>query len=62
MHSTFVDFEKAFTLVFGDAAWWARGKLGIPEWLVKIVLSMCKNVLEVVWESKRFSLMISWSS
>ena len=36
----FVDLEKAFDRVPRDVIWWAMRKLGIDEWLVRLVQSM----------------------
>ena len=40
----FVDLEKAFDRVSRDVIWWAMRKLGIDEWLVRLVQSMYKDV------------------
>ena len=40
----FVDLEKAFDRVPRDIIWWAVRKLGIDEWLVRLVQSMYKDV------------------
>ena len=40
----FVDLEKAFDQVPRDIIWWAMRKLGIDEWLVRLVQSMYKDV------------------
>ena len=39
-----VDLEKAFDRVPRDVIWWAMRKLGIDEWLVRLVQSMYKDV------------------
>ena len=36
----FVDLEKAFDRVPRDVIWWAMRKLGIDEWLVRLVQSI----------------------
>ena len=36
----FVDLEKAFDRVPRNVIWWAMSKLGIDEWLVRLVKSM----------------------
>ena len=43
-NKAFVDLEKAFDLVPWDVIWWAMRKLGIDEWLVRLVHSMYKDV------------------
>ena len=40
----FVDLEKAFDRVPRDVIWWAMRKLGIDEWLVRLVQSMYTEV------------------
>ena len=40
----FVDLEKAFDRVQRDVIWWAMRKVGIDEWLVRLVQSMYKDV------------------
>ena len=40
----FVDLEKTFDRVPGDVIWWAMRKLGIDEWLVRLVQSMYTDV------------------
>ena len=40
----FIDLEKAFIHVPRDVIWWAMCKLGIDEWLVRLVQSMYKDV------------------
>ena len=43
-YMAFVDLEKAFDRVPRDVIWWAMCKLGIDEWLVRLVHSMYKDV------------------
>ena len=43
LYMAFVDLEKAFDRVPRDV-WWAMRKLGIDEWLVRLVQSMYKDV------------------
>ena len=40
----FVDLKKAFDRVPRDVIWWAMRKLGIDEWLMRLVQSMYKDV------------------
>ena len=44
LYMAFVDLEKAFDRVPRDVIWWAMCKLGIDEWLVRLVQSMYKDV------------------
>ena len=44
LYMAFVDLEKAFDRVPWDVIWWAMRKLGIDEWLVRLVQSMYKDL------------------
>ena len=44
LYMAFIDLEKAFERVPRDVIWWAMRKLGIDEWLVRLVQSMYKDV------------------
>ena len=44
LYMAFVDLEKAFDRVPRDVIWWEMRKLGIDEWLVRLVQSMYKDV------------------
>ena len=44
LYMAFVDLEKAFDRVPRDVIWWAMRKLGIDEWLVRLVQCMYKDV------------------
>ena len=44
LYMAFVDLEKAFDRVPRDVIWWAMRKLGIDEWLVRLVQSMYKDM------------------
>ena len=44
LYMAFVDLEKAFDRVPRDVIWWAISKLGIDEWLVRLVQSMYTDV------------------
>ena len=44
LYMAFVDLEKAFDRVPREVIWWAMRKLGIDEWLVRLVQSMYKDV------------------
>ena len=40
LYLAFVDLEKAFDRVPRRVVWWAMRKLGVDEWLVKIVVKI----------------------
>ena len=44
LYMAFIDLEKALDCVPRDVIWWAMRKLGIDEWLVRLVQSMYKDV------------------
>ena len=44
LYMAFIDLEKASDRVPRDVIWWAMHKLGIDEWLVRLVQSMYKDV------------------
>ena len=44
LYMAFFDLEKAFDRVPRDVIWWAMRKLGIDEWLVRLVQSIYKDV------------------
>jgi len=44
----FVDLEKAFDRVPREVVWWALRKLGVEEWLVRIIMSMYEGVTTAV--------------
>ena len=39
----FVDLEKAFNRVPRKVIWWALRKLGVEEWIVRLVQGMFAN-------------------
>ena len=55
LYMAFVDLEKAFDRVPRDVIWWAMRKLGIDEWLVRLVQSMYKDVRSRVREGDGYS-------
>ena len=44
IYMAFVDLEKAFDRVPRKMISWAMGKLGIEEWILKLVQGMYENV------------------
>ena len=44
LYLAFVDLEKAFDRVPREVIWWAMRKLGVGEWLVRVVQGMYANV------------------
>ena len=43
LYFAFVDLEKAFDRVPRRVLWWALRKVGVPEWIVKVVMAMYGN-------------------
>jgi hypothetical protein len=41
LYMAFVDLEKAFDRVPREVLWWAMRKLGVEEWLVRLVQCQC---------------------
>ena len=44
LYLAFVDLEKAFDRVPREVIWWSMRKLGVDEWLIRLVQSMYANV------------------
>ena len=44
LYMAFVDLEKVFDRVFWKVIWWALRKLGVEEWIVRLVHGMYANV------------------
>ena len=44
IYMAFLDLEKAFDQVPQKVIWWAMRKLGVEEWIVKLVQGLYKNV------------------
>ena len=55
LYFAFVDLEKAFDWVPGDVVWWALRKLGVKEWLAKIIQLMRRNARNCVRVNGTFS-------
>ena len=51
----FVDLEKAFDHVPQKVIWWALRKLGVEEWIVRLVQRMYANVRSRVRVGEGFS-------
>ena len=51
----FVDLEKAFDCVPRKDIWWALRKLGVKEWIVKLVQGMYANARSRVQDGEGFS-------
>ena len=43
LYMAFVDLEKAFDRVPRKVIWWALRKLGVDEWMVRLVQGMYSN-------------------
>ena len=48
LYMVFVDLEKAFDRVPREIVQWAMRKLGVEEWLVRIVMKMYEDLRTVV--------------
>ena len=51
----FVDLEKAFDRVPRKVIWWALRKLGVEEWIVRLVQGMYANVRSRVHVGEGYS-------
>ena len=51
----FVDLEKAFDRVPRKVIWWALRKLGVEEWIVRLVQGMYANARSRVRVGERYS-------
>ena len=43
LYMAFVDLEKAYDHVPQNVIWWALRKLGVEEWIVRLVQGMYSN-------------------
>ena len=55
LYMAFVDLEKAFDRVPRKVIWWALRKLGIEEWIVRLVQGMYANARSRVRVGEGFS-------
>ena len=55
LYMAFVDLEKAFDRVPRKVIWWALRKLGVEEWIVRLVKGMYANAQSRVHVSEGFS-------
>ena len=55
LYTAFVDLEKAFDRVPRKVIWWALRKLGIEEWIVRLVQGMYANARSLVRVGEGFS-------
>ena len=55
LYIAFVDLEKAFDCVPRKVIWWALRKLGVEEWIVRLVQGMYANARSQVRVGKGFS-------
>ena len=51
----FVDLEKAFDRVPWKVIWWALRKLGVDEWIVRLVQGMYSNARSHVYVGEGYS-------
>ena len=47
LYMAFIDLEKAFDRVPRKVIWWALRKLGVEEWILRLVQGMYANVRTV---------------
>ena len=55
LYMAFVDLEKAFDQVPRKVIWWALRKLGVEEWIVRLVQGMYANVQSHVCVGEGYS-------
>ena len=55
LYMAFVDLEKAFDRVPRKVIWWALRKLGVEEWIVRLVQGMYANARSRVRVGEGFS-------
>ena len=55
LYMAFVDLEKAFDCVPRKVIWWALRKLGVEEWIVRLVQGMYANARSQVRVGEGFS-------
>ena len=55
LYMAFVDLEKAFDRVPRKVIWWALRKLGVEEWIVRLVQGMYANARSPVCVGEGFS-------
>ena len=56
LYMAFVDLEKAFEQVHQKVIWWALRKLGVEEWIVRLVQGMYANARSRVHVGEGYSL------
>ena len=55
LYFAFIELEKAFDRVPREVVWWAMRKLGVEEWLVRVVKSLYENARSQVRVNDTFS-------
>ena len=55
LYFAFIDLEKAFDRVPRKVLWWALWKVGVPEWIVRVVQVMYQNARSQVRVNNVFS-------
>ena len=55
LYFAFIELEKAFDRVPREVVWWAMRKLGVEEWLVRVVKSLYENARSRVRVNDTFS-------
>ena len=55
LYMTFIDLEKAFDRVPWKVIWWALRKLGVDEWILRLVQGMYSNARSRVRVGEEYS-------
>ena len=58
LYMAFVDLEKAFDQVPRKVIWWVLRKLGVEEWIVRLVQGMYANVRSRVRAGEEFEVKV----
>ena len=62
LRMAFVDLDKAFDRELREVVWWDLRKVGVEEWLIKVIQSMYVRVTTAVRmkgkESKEFEVKV----
>ena len=62
LYMAFVDLEKAFDRVPREVIWWALRKLGVEEWIVRLVQGMYANARSQFGMARVSAKSLRWRS